>query len=216
LKPGIGDDRVARLARDLFLRASAAEPEVTADLQQIAARTGTNVDGIFIRDSKTFSTLDARLKTVESIASRIRLDMRDGGLSAEEAAADIRDDLRYTFVLRSSSYGNDIASITRALVSRGYRPRRIKNFWLLNEGYAGMNTSWQTPDGKWFEIQFHTQRTVETKEMLSHQLYERQRSMNPESLDWIAFDMEIEQIWRDVRANPPSMAGLDEVTRYFP
>jgi hypothetical protein len=216
LSSPISDDRAVRLARDIFLRAAETEPEVTTDILEIALRTGTNVDGNYIRDGETFSTLDARLKTVESIDSRIRRDMRDGGLTAEEAAADVRDDLRYTFVLSPSSYGNDISAITRALVSSGYLPRRKKNFWLLDEGYAGINTSWQTPDGKWFEIQFHTQRTLETKEILSHQLYERQRSMPPESDAWIAIDVEIERIWRDVRTNPPSMIGLEETERHLP
>jgi hypothetical protein len=216
LRSASGNDRAAQLARDLIRKATAAEPKGTDDLREIGISTGTKVDGAFTLEGKKFSTLDTRLKTVESIASRIRRDMKDGGLTADEAAEDIKDDLRYTFVISPSSYGNDIAAITQLLISKGYRPRRIKNFWMLTEGYAGINSSWQTPDGKWFEIQFHTQRTLETKEIRSHQLYEQLRLMTPESDAWVEIEVEIERIWREVRASPPSMSGLDEATRHFP
>lgn len=208
-------DDALHYAQQIFQEASRAEPVVTADLQMIGVQTSANLAAIFTRDGISYSTLDTRLKSVASIESKILRDMRDG-LSAMDVAENIRDDLRYTFVLDSENYGSGVASIAEALTQNSYRPMRIKDFWQEEQGYAGINSIWETPGGKSFEVQFHTQRSLEIKEVASHDLYEQLQSAEPNGLEAAQLDREITYVWSEVRANPPSMVGLDDAKRLFP
>ncbi len=52
----------------------------------------------------------------------------------------------------------------------------------------------------------HSQ-TVETKELLSHPLYEQQRRYPADSAEWQDYQDQINQIWRPIRDDPPNLVG---------
>lgn len=203
----------SRYAHEAVQRASMVEAQVTSDIKAAGARTGANSNVTFVRDGKIVSTLDARLKTMKSLEEKIQRDMQ-AGLTAKDAADSIKDVLRYTYILEPSCYGRGVAATVQELLALGYRPVRIKNFWKTERGYTGINTVWKTSGGQDFEVQFHTQTTLETKEA-NRPLYDRQRRIEPGSTEAVAIDRQIDLVWEGARANPPSMAGLPEVERMF-
>jgi len=66
-----------------------------------------------------------------------------------------------------------------SLGKRGYNISEVKNYWLKDLSYKGVNTNLLTPDGYEFELQFHSPHNLEVKEEM-HKYYEEQRVLDPE------------------------------------
>jgi len=90
----------------------------------------------------------------------------------------------------------------------GYERIAVKNFWAKQDGYTGVHGIYRTGDGQYFEVQFHTARTIETKQTISHPIYEKQRAEAPESAAWQDYQDQVDSAWRVVRDDPPNPAGL--------
>ena len=59
---------------------------------------------------------------------------------------------------------------------KGSSSSKLKNLWTSDQ-YKGINSQWRRAgDGLRFEVQFHTQSSLEAKE-LTHKAYERIRSI---------------------------------------
>ncbi len=64
------------------------------------------------------------------------------------------------------------------LKAEGFELIKLKNLW-ADEQYKGINSQWRRPEtGLRFEVQFHTQESLEAKE-LTHEAYERIRAPAP-------------------------------------
>ena len=88
----------------------------------------------------------------------------------------IADVVRFTFTYRRTLYDGRAARMWSAR-SRRVHSGRAANTW-TSEQYKGINTQWLEPNsGVRFEVQFHTQASLEAKE-LTHGAYERIRSIN--------------------------------------
>lgn len=103
------------------------------------------------------------------------------GCSPEKASKDIKDVLRYTYIVDDKLFYNCFPKIRETLKDKGYNFYRIKNS-LKRKGvmYRGVNTVVKMPDGYLFELQFHTSDSLEIKEIV-HKLYEEYRQLNPNS-----------------------------------
>lgn len=72
--------------------------------------------------------------------------------------------------------------------SKGYTIIKLKNTWLDKYNpYNGINVTFKTQDGQYFEVQFHTKESFELKDVKMHELYEQQRTIKDKmSQEYIA------------------------------
>jgi hypothetical protein len=95
-------------------------------------------------------------------------------LTAVEAISLIKDAIRYTFVYDETAYSAGVQADCDRLESSGFAPVDRQNSWEADQ-YKGINSRWRDPDsGMLFEMQFHTQESLDAKE-LTHPAYERIR-----------------------------------------
>jgi hypothetical protein len=95
-------------------------------------------------------------------------------LTAADAIGLVKDAIRYTFVYEETAYSAGVLADCYRLESSGFTPVDRQNSW-ENDQYKGINGRWRDPDsGMLFEVQFHTQESLDAKE-LTHAAYERIR-----------------------------------------
>lgn len=124
-----------------------------------------------------FVGLRHRLKSKESLQRKILKDMEERDFGAKEAASNIHDTLRYTFIFDESSFLDNFKRVSSFLNKEGYNYKRIKNtLKLRNVRYRGINALLISPEGYVFELQFHTKRSFEVKE-ITHPMYEEFREV---------------------------------------
>ena len=132
------------------------EPKISADMQEIARDVESQLLGFQYRLKNT---------TKERFYQKV----------AEEPTKRNKDNVRYTVALGDSV--QEYQKTVSLLQKKGYKPVAIKNYWLTNGYYKGINTNWESPNGTLFEIQFHSEHNLAVKEEL-HPLYERERDPN--------------------------------------
>ncbi len=154
-----------KYAHMLYDAAKNAEPAITAILKSMES------------DKAHLEGLDFRLKTVESTSRKILLDSHDAEITIEEAAKNIKDSLRYTFIIDDSDYVEMSRKITDTLIANGNTVLNFKNFWINTTNlYQGINIQLQDKNGVIFELQLHTPTSYDTKEHKAHAYYEIVRS----------------------------------------
>ncbi len=157
--------QAALLAEQKLQKAKEVEPAITAALKSIESEKA-HLEG-----------LEYRLKSSESLTRKIISDSHDMEVSLEEAAANIKDVLRYTFIIDENDYTEITKQTLDKLTKDGYSVTAFKNFWAKeNIDYQGINSNLKTSDGTIFELQFHTQESYDTKSEKTHKLYEIIRS----------------------------------------
>lgn len=152
------------LAEELYARAAADEPAVTAELRSMETEYAHLIG------------LDFRLKTKESIARKILLEAHTLEITPEAAAASINDALRYTFCIDEARYVETTDSILRQLDAKGYKVEKVKNTWGNLLLYKGINSKLRLAEGLLMELQFHTPESYDAKESKTHAYYEILRS----------------------------------------
>ncbi len=115
--------------------------------------------------------LQYRLKERSTMRDKIARKSEAKGTTVEEEAAAINDALRFTAILDPDVYIATAESVIEQLKSRGYEPTVIKNSWMKNDDYSGVNTTLRAPDGSLIELQFHTDDSWFTKDT-THADYE--------------------------------------------
>src|ERR1700733_3683112 len=134
--------------------------------------------------TRTLAGFDRRIKGEDRLKEKVA-DLLEppSKLGAAEALSAIVDVVRFTFTYHENRYTQGILADVGRLKSQGFELDRVKNTW-TSEQYKGINTQWLEPrSGVRFEVQFHTQSSLEAKE-LTHEAYERIRSITertPES-----------------------------------
>lgn len=107
----------------------------------------------------------------EKIAERLRY---QPDLTARQAAAEVPDAVRFTFVYGEKHYTDGVLADVDRLKAEGFELIKLKNLWTKDQ-YKGINSQWCRPEtGLRFEVQFHTPESREAKE-LTHKAYERLR-----------------------------------------
>lgn len=142
--------------------------------------------------------LEFKVKERESTFSKVIRKMPPAhGMSPEEQTAQftkaicsLRDLLRYTMVVKTKNYVKGVTDTIALLESKSVRPipHTVKNFWRRkgqDTDYLGINASFRTAsafsksgeviDGFPFELQFHTEESIETKMDKAHYSFEQFR-----------------------------------------
>ncbi|WP_276901426.1 hypothetical protein [Dialister micraerophilus] len=138
-----------------------AEPTISKVVQEVAKATETKLAGY-----------EYRVKDIDSYKRKMNDKFNEGNL--EYKAKDI---VRYTYLAYNDNLVDKIEEIRKGLEAKGYKTVEVKNTWIdKNNPYKGINTVVETLTGDKFEIQYHTQQSLEVKEK-QHKLYEIQRKI---------------------------------------
>ena len=186
------------LAEGIYSKTSAVEPQVTAIMKSMESKDAH------------LAGLDFRLKTRESISRKLVTNSKDMEVSLEEAVPTIKDALRYTMVIDEEDYARITAQLLDDLIARGYAITKFRNYW-KEEGYQGINTFIRTPDGIIFELQFHTEKSYDTKEK-EHVLYEKIRSDSASEEEKAALTKESNAVYAQIPV-PPEALSLDYTSK---
>lgn len=158
-----GGDSADSLAQQMFEKGQKQEPKLTAVMHELALVHGGRLDG-----------LKHRLKTASSLIRKILDDVAEKNVSPEAASRGMFDVNRYTIVLPDEDYAATSASAIQDLRKQG-NILKVKNFWRnAKNPYQGINVQVTTKDGHQYELQFHTEMSVEVKKPL-HDIYELYR-----------------------------------------
>lgn len=158
---GIGESEAESLSKRILDKISRVEPKITKDMQRIA---GNN----------KLAGLEFRKKTVDSLTRKIITDSQTENISLAEAASKINDALRYTTILNVDTFAKDYLSMKQRLIKEGFEIVKVKNTWLTDGPYKGVNTVIKKY-GISFEMQYHTQESFDLKNGPLHELYEKRR-----------------------------------------
>lgn len=161
----------ARVAADLVAKATAAEPELTRLASSLAEQHGGQMAG-----------LDFRLKTEGSLARKIAADVQAKGMTAAEVGDSLFDVNRYTAVFPADEYASSSQAVLDDLRGSGHTVN-VKNYWNNRDNpYQGINVQVTSPAGQRWELQFHTETSLEVKEGDLHAIYEKARVTTDEQL----------------------------------
>jgi hypothetical protein len=159
-------------AQDAISEVRAAEPRVTADLQDVVRESpyGGKLEG-----------LDFRCKGEDRLKEKVAEALQRRPESAPEKAVQrISDGIRYTVRLDRENYTDGYWDVSQRMEAAGYERFYVRNSWIDSQ-YKGINTRWRTPEGQRFELQFHTSESYHAKQEVTHYAYERIR--NPLTTD---------------------------------
>ena len=125
--------------------------------------------------SRCLAGFEHRFKGEDRLKEKVADRMRSKGRPPSEALAGIPDAVRFSFQYTETSYTAAVRKDIERLEARGFTQVERRNTW-TDDQYKGINSRWREPEsGLIFEIQFHTQASLEAKE-LTHKAYERIRS----------------------------------------
>jgi hypothetical protein len=152
--------------------------------------------------------LDHRLKGSDRIKEKVAKAILERGTAPEDALSKVPDAIRYTFQYSEQSYSSSVTADIGRLTSQGFEITRLKNSW-SSDDYRGINSQWRDPGtGQRFEIQFHTERSFEAKQV-THDVYERLR--DPTTTDSEA--SQLHEIQRLVTTRVPVPEFASEISR---
>jgi hypothetical protein len=153
--------------------------------------------------------LDHRLKGKDRLAEKVEYDIRKWGVTAEQAFANVKDAIRYTFQYPEDKYADGVRADIDRLKSDGFKLVECRNMWDCAE-YKGINSRWRvTGVNQLFEVQFHTQASFAAKQE-THAAYERLRSL-PEDHEDVH---ELRAYQRDVTSKIPETPGALDIPSY--
>lgn len=161
---GTRETKARFYSEQLLSKISKAEPKITSDMQRIA---GEN----------KLAGLEFRKKTAESLARKITTDSQAENISLSKATSKINDALRYTTIFDPDTFAKEYLKMKQELIAEGYKIVKVKNTWLIDGPYKGVNTVVEK-DGINFEMQYHTQESFDLKNGPLHELYEKYRDTN--------------------------------------
>jgi hypothetical protein len=158
--------------------------------------------------TRQLAGFDRRIKGEDRLKEKVADRMRTAGRTPDQALAEVPDVVRFTYQYSESTYATGVQADVKRLEEHGFSKVELRNTW-DNDQYKGINTRWREPkSGALFEVQFHTQASLEAKE-LTHKAYERIRST--------AFEgerAELRQFQRRVNSAIPVPPGVAEIEDY--
>ena len=163
-------NKARQIAEDLLNQAKENEPNITADLQNIALGLSTKIVG-----------LENKFKTIQSLTQKLMATTNFNSQTIVEAGETLNDALRYTFILAVENYVDSFQQTIAILWANGYYipENRIWNAWKniggkFDKGYRGINISVVSSQKQIFELQFHTDESYKLKAEM-HNLYKESR-----------------------------------------
>jgi hypothetical protein len=165
--------------------------------------------------TRALAGFDRRIKGADRLKEKISDRMRSKGRSATEALAQISDVVRFTFTYRENAYADGVRKDLGRLEAAGFTQVERRNTWASDQ-YKGINTQWLEPQsGVRFEVQFHTQASLEAKE-LTHQAYERIRSVTESTPTAERETAELKQFQQRANSLIPTPPGVSDIDDYPP
>jgi hypothetical protein len=166
--------------------------------------------------TRTLAGFDRRIKGEDRLKEKVADEMRSTpGITPKQALASIADVVRFTFTYGESAYTAGVRKDVERLQAAGFAQVERRNTW-SSEQYKGINTRWREPDsGVIFEVQFHTQASLEAKE-LTHEAYERIRTIDDENAESIREVTELKKFQRQVNNKVSIPPGVMEYEDYRP
>ena len=149
----------------LIAGAHKVEPQVTKDLQEVVQSDNAKLAG-----------LEYRFKGKDSLTDKLERKAVEKGITVEQYSKRVTDVLRYTEMSTENDLYRNFNSFVDKMSARGYTMVECTNTWYDGSVYKGINTLMRTKDGYVFEMQFHTARSLEIKE-INHKLYEKGRAL---------------------------------------
>lgn len=170
-----------------------------------------------------------KIKDRESTFSKVIRKMPSAhGMAPEEqtlqftkALHSLRDLLRYTMVLKTKNYTKGVTDTIALLETKSVQPIEgtVKNFWRRkgqDTDYLGINASFQTPqaftktgevvEGFPFELQFHTEESIETKMDKAHFSFEQFRLTT--GLEKLQYWEDMVRMWSMVPIPPGNLFDI--------
>ena len=152
-------------AEAYMAEAQGMEPQVTPVLERLASEHAGRM-----------YKLEHRLKRRGSLIRKINKILTEKpGMRLEEVR--INDALRYTILVADQPPGHHLNAVTRVLSTLedlGQRVITVKNYWPRGDNYSGINSVLKAPGGLTWELQFHTEASVETNGK-TREMYEELR-----------------------------------------
>jgi hypothetical protein len=178
------DAGAARVTRSLEYRANVEAVDRAYAIEQGYARVceieEKTVSPAMLRieaedPDRQLAGLEHRLKGKDRLTEKIEKWLSaQPDLQPVDAFKLVKDAIRYTFVYNEERYTAGVYADCDRLESAGFEPVDRQNSWKEDQ-YKGVNGRWREPgSGMLFEVQFHTQESVDAKE-LTHPAYERIR-----------------------------------------
>jgi len=166
--------------------------------------------------TRTLTGFDRRIKGEDRLKEKVS-DLLEppSKLPADQALSAIVDVVRFTYTYHENRYIPGVLADVERLKSQGFVLDRLKNTW-GSEQYKGINTQWLEPNsGVRFEVQFHTQASLEAKE-LTHEAYERIRSITERTPETEREAEELEAFQSRANAQvpiPPDVSVIEDYRR---
>lgn len=182
---GVEESEAEFLSKRILDKISRVEPKITKDMQRIA---GNN----------TLAGLEFRKKTADSLTRKIITDSQTENISLAEAASKINDALRYTTILNVDTFAMDYLSMKQRLIKEGFEIVKVKNTWLTDGPYKGVNTVLKKY-GINFEMQYHTQESFDLKNGPLHELYEKRRLPSTTKAEKYKLDNEMLELSKSLK-----------------
>ena len=166
--------------------------------------------------TRQLAGFDKRFKGEDRLKEKIADEIRSTpGTTPTQALAAVPDAVRFTFQYSETGYTAGTRNDVERLEARGFIQVERRNTWTSDQ-YKGINTRWREPEsGVTFEVQFHTQASLEAKE-LTHKAYERIRSMTEETPEADHEVAELKEFQCEVNAKIPIPPGVTEYEDYRP
>jgi hypothetical protein len=151
------------------------------------------------------------LKGKERLTEKVQFDVQKKGRDVDQAVANVKDAIRYTYVYEEEQYTVGVSSDCERLENAGFGRFDRRNSWEHDE-YKGINSRWRIPGtSQLFEVQFHTQASFDAKEE-THSAYERIRSL-PDDDEEVA---RMRAYQRQVTSKVPIPPGAVDIPDYRP
>ena len=164
--------------------------------------------------TRTVAGFDHRIKGVDRLKEKVSALLEPPSiLGAGEALSAIVDVVRFTFTYHEIGYTQGVLADVERLKSQGFELDRLKNTW-RGQQYKGVNTQWFEPcSGVRFEVQFHTQASLEAKE-LTHEAYERVRTITEPTAETERETEELESFQSKVNDKVPIPPDVNVIEDY--
>ena len=155
------------LARQQIAIAKKAEKSITRSMKTAAKKNNGEMSGLKFR-------LKDKTSTTRKVITENRTHRWGPNAVKKE---DLNDLNRYTMLFDEAGYTNGVRGAIADLEAQGFEFVKIKNNW-DGKYYKRINCNLRGPDGRIFELQFHTERSLYVKHEISHPLYKKVRKLS--------------------------------------
>lgn len=175
------------------------EPKISKDIQSSIKENGGELAGF-----------QYRLKQLDSLERKVKTEIFDNNINVEEALDRMYDNVRYTSISSVENMKDHYYNVISSLESKGYKLVRVKNTLANpNAAYRGINCVLEDANGYKFELQFHTQQSLDIKE-INHKLYEEQRK---DGISSSRFN-ELNEIMKENASSIDTPNGIEEIESF--